>query len=593
MREIKLFGKALNTQDMSPVKVNQLAVSKGYVVHPDCCNGRVYDFLQAMPTNYHNTFYQSVADVVAKDRFELLIDQITHYASTYGTEFAGTPYIVNDTFGSHRFARETSIDFSDCKVISPITYDELAEKLREMVYSGIALKGETLEDIIALIEEFSIMIDVNQVKNIEFKMYLYSKLNVLPSSPEEMVRYLVYLHTGTTLLIKDSMTLRIISSNPKSIESLVDSFGAEKLASVFFRFKPLFLAMKSESNKKIINKLRRLANKHHKPFVPGYWETILQGKVNASEFLRKLPELSNFKKVRLIKAIDERLANVSSKLYIIRNGKTHVETAKDYSLELKATYEIIRGFIYNSLVESLKDKACTIKLPKNIRLAIPSSEKTFVGNIPLGSYLRPDAENFVFGINWFGADGAQDLDLSYVDLNGRKIGWNSRYYDSEYDRKNIIYSGDMTWADPEACEYMFCKDGMENGLIYVNAYHAHENSKFTFFTGQTDEDFVVTKGTVSNDIIDFRAQMTITGESFVGFYIDGNIYFADLNSGSCRVSSFSSKSRDVLQYFIDTKDTFLYWDELLKDAGFTIYADGECAISLADADPSVMISLLS
>ena len=247
----------------------------------------------------------------------------------------------------------------------------------------------------------------------------------------------------------------------------------------------------------------------------------------------------------------------------------------------------------HSLVDSLKTKACTVRLPKDIRLSVPSSEKTFVGNIPLGSYLRPDTENFVFGINWFGEDGAQDLDLSYVDLSGRKIGWNSCYYDSEYDRKNIIYSGDMTSANPEACEYMFCKDGMENGLIYVNAYHAHENSKFTFFTGQTDEDFVVTKGTVSNDIIDFRAQMTITGESSVGFYIDGKIYFADLNTGSCRISSFSSKSRDMLKYFIDTKDTFLYWDELLRDAGFTIYADGECAISLADADPSVMISLLS
>lgn len=590
MREIKLFGKALNTQDMSPVTVNELAVKKGYVVDPKCCNQRVVDFLNSMPNNYNTTFYASVADVVEKDAFELLVDQITHYASTYGTEFAGTMYVANDNFGAES---DVEIDFSSCKVISPITVEEISEKVCQMLYSGIALKEDTVEDLFRLLIEFAIKIDITKVKNIEFKMRLYNMFDVLPTSPDEMVRYLVFLHTGKTLLIKNNEVLRTIVANPRPIEGYVTQFGSEKLASVFFRYKPLFLAMKCEANKVIINKLRRLANKHHKPFVPGYWETILQGKVNASEFLRKLPELSNFKKVRLIKAIDERLANVSSKLYIIRNGKTHVETAKDYSLELKATYEIIRGFIYNSLVESLKDKACTIKLPESIRLAIPSSEKTFVGNIPLGSYLRPDTENFVFGINWFGADGARDLDLSYVDLNGRKIGWNSCYYDSEYDRKNIIYSGDMTWADPEACEYMFCKDGMENGLIYVNAYDARENSKFTFFTGQTDEDFVVTKGTVSNDIIDFRAQMTITGESFVGFYIDGNIYFSDLNSGSCRVSSFSSKSRDVLQYFIDTKDTFLYWDELLKDAGFTIVPHGDCDVNLADADPSTMISLLS
>lgn len=591
MREIKLFGKALNTgKYVGPTTLNQIAVQKGYVVHPDCCNERVFDFLKTLPTNYNTTFYKSIADVAEKDRFHLLMDQITHYASTYGTGFAGAMYVANDNFGAES---DVEIDFSSCKVISPITIEELSEKVCQMLYSGIALKEDTLQDIFFLIREFQIPVDINQVKNIEAKMHLYVKLGVLPSSADEMVRFLVFLHTEKTLLIKSNEVIRTIIARPRPIEGYVTQFGPEKLASVFFRYKPLFLAMKCEVNKKIINKLRRLANKHHKPFVPGFWETILQDIADAREFLTKLPELSNFKKVRLLKAIDERLANTSSKLYIIRNGKTHVETAKDYSSTLKASYKIIRSFIYGSLVESLKDKACTIKLPESIRLAVPSSEKTFVGNIPLGSYLRPDTENFVFGINWFGEDGARDLDLSYVDLSGRKIGWNSCYYDSEYDRKNIIYSGDMTSANPEACEYMFCKDGMENGLIYVNAYDACENSKFTFFTGQTDEDFVVTKGTVSNDIIDFRAQMTITGESSLGFYIDGKIYFADLNTGSNRVSSFSSKSRDILQYFIGTKDTFLYWDEILNDAGFTIVSDGDCDISLADADPSVMISLLS
>lgn len=585
MREIKLFGKALNTQSMSPVKVNRLAVSKGYVVHPDCCNERVYDFLQAMPTNYYNTFYQSVADVVEKGRFELLVDQLLHYASTYGTSYQGRPYIPNSSFGAEVM---TDIDFSQCKVISPITIEEISEKVCQMLYSGIALKEDTLQDIFSLIGEFQIPVDINQVKNIEAKMHLYVKLGVLPSCANEMVRFLVFLHTSQTLLIKNNEVLRTIIANPKPIAGYVTQFGPEKLASVFFRYKPLFLAMKCEANKVIINKLRRLADKHHKPFVAGFWETVLSGKsVNASQFILRLSELSNFKKVRLIKAISDRMSGMTHKLFIIRNGKTHIEPAKSVDT---AVYTTMKGLLMNSLVESLKAKACSVRLPKDIRLAVPSSEKTFVGNIPFGSYIMPAKKNSIFGIVWRGEDGAQDLDLAYMEMNGQRIGWDSSYYS---DEQSIVYSGDMTSANPEACEYMFCKQGLADGIITVNAFNAHNDSRFTFFVGQTEDDFTVSRNTPSEDIIKFKAQMKITGETCLGFYMDGKIYFADLNSGNSRVSSFTPKMRDTLKYFTDTKDCFIYWDEVLTAAGFTITDSEECDIDLSNGDISQMISLLS
>ena len=585
MREIKLFGKALNTQDISPASINELAVSKGYVVHPDCCNVRVYDFLRAMPNNYHNTFYQSVADVVERNRFELLVDQILHYASTYGTSYQGQPYIPNPEFGA---IVRNDIDFSQCKVISPITVEEISEKVCQMLYSGIALKEDTVEDLFHLITEFEIKVDITKVKNIESKMRLYTMLDVLPTSPEEMVRYLVFLHTGKTLVIKNSKALQEIIANPRPIEGYVTQFGAEKLASVFFRYKPLFLAMKCEANKVIINKLRRLADKHHKPFVAGFWETVLSGKfVSASQFILRLSELSNFKKVRLIKAISDRMSGMTHKLFIIRNGKTHIEPAKSVDT---GVYTTMKGLLMNSLVESLKAKACTVRLPQGIRLAVPSSEKTFVGNIPIGSYIVPAEENTVFGIVWRGENGAQDLDLAYMSMDGSRYGWNSGYYD---DGKSITYSGDMTSANPEACEYMFCKKGLSNGIITVNAFNAKDNSEYTFFVGQTEDDFTVSRNTPSEDIIKFKANMKITGESTVGFYLDGKIYFSDLNSGNSRVSSFTPKMKDTLKYFTDTKDCFIYWDEVLTLAGFKFTNSDNCDIDLSNGDISQMIALLS
>jgi hypothetical protein len=345
--------------------------------------------------------------------------------------------------------------------------------------------------------------------------------------------------------------------------------------------------MKCDPNKKTINKLRRLADKHHKPFVAGYWETVLSKTHDAVEFLDKIADVSNFKKVRLIKAIDERLSKASHKLFIIRNGKTHTEPVKPRNTQ---DYTVMKALLGGTLVEELSKKACKVCLPTDIRLAIPSSQKTFVGNIPFGSYILPSKENSIFGITWRGEDGAQDLDLAYTSLDGNRIGWNSSYYS---DNQDIVYSGDMTSANPEACEYMFCKTGLADGIITVNAFSAAPNSKCNFFVGTTNEDFTVTRGTVSQDVIKFNTQLTINGETSVGFYIDGKIYFADLNTGKNRVSCFTPKMRESVQYFVDTKDTFLYWDDVLAEAGFEFTDSDNCDIDLSNGDIATMISLLS
>jgi hypothetical protein len=492
MKEILLFGKALNTQNVSPITVNELAIKKGYVVDPKCCNQRVVDFLNSIPNNYSTTFYASVADVMERDRFELFVDQALHYASTYGSEYTATPYIVNDNFGADT---DVCIDFSDCKVIKPITQLEIGIKVQDMLESGIALKEDTLDNLFDLITEFDFQIDINVVKNIEAKMRLYALLDILPNSADEMVRFVVYQITGDTLLIKNRELITKISLNYKNasmftIYNQIVRFGLEELSSVFFRYKPFFLALRGEGHmmRKMTNKLRKLANKYHRPFVAGYWETILSKKeLNVQEVLSKAKSVSNFKLVRLIKAIDERMAGASSKFFVIRNGKTFIKENNNTIVPSRQIW--LRDILMSALIDNLKEKQIgRVKLPTDIRLAIPTSEKTYVGNIPFGSYIIPSKSNSIFGINWFGEDGAQDLDLSYIGLSGQKIGWNSRYYDSEYNQ-TIIYSGDMTSANPEACEYMFCKEGLEDGIISVNAYNAKENSKYRFFVGQTNDDF--------------------------------------------------------------------------------------------------------
>jgi hypothetical protein len=598
MKEILLFGKALNTQNVSPITVNELAIKKGYVVDPACCNQRVVDFLNSIPNNYNTTFYSSVADVVERNRFELLVDQVLHYASTYGSMDTVSPYIVNEHFGEEPVL---SIDFSDCKVIKPITKTEIGIKVQDMLASGIALKGDTLDNLFSLIEEFNFQIDINVVKNIEAKMRLYALLDILPNSADEMVRFVVYQITGDTLLIKNRELIAKISYGYSStdmvkIHNQMVRFGLEELSSVFFRYKPLFLALRRGTiMRKLVNKLRKLANKHHKPFVAGYWETILTKKdFDVQELIAKSKTISNFKLVRLIKAIDVKSSRSNSKFFLIRNGKTFIKSNDNNVVPSRLLW--VREILMESLINNIREKTTMldfnrVKLPTNLRLAVPTSEKTYVGNIPFGSYIIPSKSNSIFGINWFGDDGAQDLDLSYMDLKGNKMGWNSSYYNEE---RSIVYSGDVTRANPEACEYMFCKKGLADGVIYVNAYCAKPDSKYRFFIGQTNDDFTVSRETPSENMIDFSAPMSITGEQCVGFYVDGHIYFSDLNQGNNRVSSTSRRMIETIEHFVSTKDSFVYWDEILTLAGCKIVVDDEeCDVDLSDGDVSTMISLLS
>ena len=413
-----------------------------------------------------------------------------------------------------------------------------------------------------------------------------------------MVRFAVYHLTGRTLLIKNKeliYDLRMRTTNDKMIyiHNQMIKFGLEELSSVFFRYKPIFLALRVQGShmRELTNKLRKLANKHHKPFVAGYWETILTKKdFNVQELMSKVKSLSNFKLVRLIKAIDVKSSSSASKFFLIRNGKTFIK--ENYDTVVPSRLLWMREIFMESLVSNIKEKQLgRVKLPTNMRLAVPTSEKTYVGNIPFGSYIIPSKSNSIFGINWFGSDGAQDLDLSFMSLDGSKIGWNSTFYS---DEKNIVYSGDMTSANPEACEYMFCKYGLEDGIISVNAYNAQPDSKYRFFVGQTNDDFTVSRETPSESMIDFSAPMSITGESCIGFYVDGRIYFSDLNQGGGRVSSFTKKTKSMIEYFVDTKDSFVYWDEILTLAGCKIVVgDDECDVDLSDGDVSTMISLLS
>lgn len=596
-------GPVLNdSKAVDFAEINKLAVQRGWLIHPACCNKLVKTWLGTLTTNYNATFYKEWCDVISKSRFELFVDQILHYTTTYGKllqgeEPDGNGYVPNDGAVVPKF--------NDLKVLEPIELGDLANACIDVLKSGIALKESTMkvlcdfwisntdpdEDSDATAQILS------EVKNKEAQVYLSDKLNVLPADEFGMLRLLVYKYTGSTMLIKSKASIAVIKESAsrlftgKTRKSPLLSLTEKqmhRLARIFYRFKPIFLAMKTSSTAHVINTLRRYAMKDHKPFQTGFWESIVSNPngYTISDVEKRLPDLDAWRKIRLMMVTREKmLFDTKSGVYVIRNGKMYVREgykpgySKNWIQQLYFTLE-------NSLVEGLKSKACVVKFPKYMDIALPTSEKNFVGNYPYGSSFDL-TENNVLGVYWRNEWGTRDYDLSMINISGEKIGWNAAYFSGWgrglYSQKDshVIYSGDMTNADPEAVELLYIEDVVPDGIIKLNKFNGNDDSKFRFFFANEHMDkrqvigHMVNPNNIKVDtMIDFQGQ----GEKTIGMLIDGKFIMMDMGTGTRRVSTSGRYVNTVIDSMKNKAKSFISAKEILLRAGFTTWEppkDGE------------------
>lgn len=578
--EITLFNKALNLTTLDYEKVNQLAITKGYVVSKECCNERVISFLQSLPDNYNTTFYKSWSDVTSKSRFELVINQILYYIHIYSGLIKFD--IPND-------GGTPQIDFTDCKVILPITKEEIQIKVQSMFDSGIALKQETIEQCLNLFDELGLYLNHQTIKNKEVMMFICKKMDVLPTSPMEMVRYLIYLYTDKTLLINNNETIKLIKQKQIDITPLVEQFGIATLSSVFLRYKNLFLAMK-KGNEKIINKLKRLSSTYHKPFINGFWSTVLSQKKNMSDVTTQLQYLNNYKLVSLIQTTNVRLNNTGVLPVKVRNGKLFVT---DYNGKVdREYYYILCSILYDELVLRLSKKACKVKMPQEIQLTFPTSEKNFVGNVPFGSKVNLGNYNVVLGIHRKPEQANGFLDLSLMGENGVKYGWNSHFYNED---KTIVFSGDIQDQSKtkEVAEMFYGEDGLHDNLtMLVNNYEREDNIIFRMFVAKSKIVNLTKNYMVNpNDIVFSTELETTSKQMMIGFINHNYFYFSNLRMGNKTVSYGNQHISKFLSHQFKTCDTYVEIGTVLADAGYE-FVDEDYDIDLSTLDKSVIIDLL-
>lgn len=480
----------------------------------------------------NQAFHKSLGTVLNTRDEDLLLEQIFHYFTTYGFKSIGI-YSENTIYIPAEKLKVPKLkDNIKLINITPITKKELNEKLWDLITSSIPLSKTTINDVLNLCEYLDISKDnIETVTNRELKVALYDKLGLIPEDNVTFLRYLIYVITGKTLLIKDKETLRLFSNSDKIqvlkiMNNYKELYGLKPLAEIFNRFKPLFLALKTgdyliddvddiygkkdqeiELNK-IINKISKLSKKYHVPLKLNdldcfaVWYKNNKNKDNYLELLEnKLKKENIWRVIKLRNYIGTVNGKIEEKVYRIRNNRTWV-TKKNTDLEFdNDIINLLDKLIVARMKPHLENKK--VYLDADINIALPQSEKQYVGNLPCLSSVEIKKDDVLVGIHWYNlANESVDLDLKAIS-NYYTIGWDADYKESD----KIIFSGDITDAPyPNgASEYLYFKKSIDFDTlsIKVNNYnHCFEDVPFEIIVakkskGSLAKDYIVNP----NDII--------------------------------------------------------------------------------------------
>ena len=254
-----------------------------------------------------------------------------------------------------------------------------------------------------------------------------------------------------------------------------EQYGLEKLAEIFNRFKPLFLAFKPKCSK-TINKISKLSKVHHKPLVSNPLNQVTSMLLTKQD-VHWLDNATPFALFRAMSACYTRLSGQDVFVYRIRNGKSFVAESPTNNI-VWANYYFLQDYLKTRF--DLNGKL--FYMPKDVEYALPTSEKMYVGNIPTGTKFF--GESLAIGVYWENAWGAHDIDLSGLNIGG-KVGWNARYSQGQ---GSLMYSGDITNAPNGAVEYLHARKGLiAPTLIKSNVFSGAANSDYKVIIGKGDD----------------------------------------------------------------------------------------------------------
>lgn len=434
---------------------------------------------------FNKTLFESFVAIANMSRDEFYLTQILHYLTTYGTNFT-TPFVV----GARTFTPEETKALK-ITIIRAESASRSLERINELFATTAAPKAQNIHYYRALAPLATIAPE--EVKSRELMIIMCAERGIKPSDPEMLFRYLVYCITNETLIIKNkNLILKIKSAMTNPNRAKLINFLTEDemkaLAPIFYRYKPLFLAFKTPGTASVINKIRRLAVKYHKPQSANTIKNFVN--LSSKEQATIIAHATNRELIKLYNAL---AVPSGTRLFQIRNGKIWVrEEEKEGKVSLGLFDKICAASAIGiELHKRLKNyRGMTVYIPRGISYAVPYSEKQFSGAIPWGTAIgATDKENaFTIGVHWVNDpdESGCDLDL-HAHTPTKHLGWNGDYISEDGE---ILYSGDITNAPAPkgAAESFYINNVNEPVILTLNAFSAKSNKQFQFFMTEGKDD---------------------------------------------------------------------------------------------------------
>ena len=584
MNTLKLFNAVL----AKPSNEKPYISDEGYIIAPKAlwAKDRIIAFLNTEKLNgneLNKTFHKSWYKIKNSSRYELYVEQIKHYMSTYGSQFQDDVYIPEEVLN----IPGTKLSY---KVIKAYSIDEMTQKCLAILKSGVALKEDTIDLLITvLVDELGYTFTGKEhIKNKEAIVKLAEYYHIYPDNAVEFFRYIIYRATDTTLLIKNDSLIELIKNSSYNPTQAFNTFGLEKLAEIFNRFKPLFLAFKNKAPK-TINKISKLSKTHHKPLASNPLNDVTNTLITDRD-IHWLDNATPFALFKALSACYTREQGQDAFLYRIRNGKSWVKSdvvskvsrahilvnllKKNKAAKHKGTVLENNVFKenYQFLLRYLKQRfnlsGKRIFFPEDITYALPTSEKMYVGNIPTGT--RFYGKTLAVGIYWKDAWGATDLDLSGLNIAG-KIGWNATYNQQHGD---LMYSGDITSAPNGAVEYLYANNSLNAPtLIQNNVYSGATDCAYKIVIGKgssVSKDYMMNPNKVFADI----KCTSVQKQTILGMLIPEKdkqcFVLLNFGAGHARVSGHSEISRLATKALYQQWNKPLSFDHLVRILGAEI-----------------------
>lgn len=623
---LRLF-KALPISNKAEAKddpsVLQKTLPYGFIFDPGVIanypdTGHIIDLVNAAygrnSQELNQSFHKSWAKVRDASHEELVLEQLLHYFTTYGFEALGiydkdTVYIPNEELQAPELEEGIRL-----VVIRGYTKEELKQKLLQLLGLGVALSEQTVADVLDVASFVGLEeTDIDKVRNKEVKVALYDYFGIVPGDPSEFLRYVVYRASNQTLLIKNkTLTSQLQGRDNLDVARYFDiyerEFGLARLAQIFYRYKPIFLAFRTNTKlKKSVNRIRRLAVANHKPMPRDFLNDITAeigrgNKLEFRDFIEALEQASVFRKIRLAYALKFRTTDADSILYRVRNGKSYAKEfsfSDDNKLRAQAALDNVMHYLTEDIAKSVKGKK--IFIPAGVKYGLPATEKQFTGNLPSGTYVEID-EHMVAGIHWENQGGHRvDLDLSIQNAAG-KIGWDASYRN---DQRNVLFSGDITDAPkPDGASELFYFGQEARGvwLMFLNYYNFDANVPvpFKLLVAKEQPKRADTHYTVDpNNIVALSNTSIEVRQKQIGLIIaDENscrFYFAETALGTGRSLRSAAYTEQARKFLLNQYTDPIVLNDILVAAGAEMVndpAEADVDLSPEAVDKTTILGLL-